>query len=279
MARTIALVLGAAAAIGAIALYAWMEWQPDHSTMALQPAIPMPPPPTAEQSAVPPPLVFEAEALDAGAVGKETASHEEEPPPLPASVLPPLAGQVTANWEDTQRRRTYGDLLKSMRLAPADEQRFLALLASRYAGETEEDERAARETEMALQGLLKGHWPQFAAYEQEMEERIYVMQCDEVMAARDAGLVPEQRRQLVTVMAQVRRSLATQATDQPDAWMQTERVFQANILANAAGILQPDQLPAFREALQQQIEATQLAQDLVPNTASGATPALPIPGR
>ena len=80
---------------------------------------------------------------------------------------------------------------------------------------------------------------------------------------------------MITMMAQVSRTLGEHPTDQPDAWMRAERAFQMNILGSAEGILQPEQLPAFREALQQQLEASQLAGENVP----GATLAPPIPGR
>ena len=275
MFRTRSLLLVAAAPIGAIALYVSMDLPPDRSATALEATIPA----SADPIATAPSSVSETQPPEDGAAGIELTSHEEEPPPPPASALPPMAEQVTANWEDNQRRRTYGDLLKLMRLTPADERQFLALLASRYSGETEEDERAGRETELGIQTLLKGHWPQFVAYEGEMEERIYVMQCDEVMAAHDARLDSEQRRLLVTMMAQTRRNLGDQPAAQPGAWMERERVFQANTLRNATAILKADQLAAFREALQQQLEASQVAHDLVPNTVPGTASSLPIPGR
>ena len=270
MTRTRSLLLVAAAPIGAIALYVSMDLPQDRSATPLEATIPVPAGPIATA----PFSVSETQPPEDGAAGIELTSHEEEPPPPPASALPPMAEQVTANWEDNQRRRTYGDLLKWMRLTPADERQFLALLTSRYSGETEEDEQAARETELGIQTLLKGHWPQFVAYEGEMEERIYVMQCDEVMAAHDARLDSEQRRLLVTMMAQTRRNLG----DQSGAWMERERAFQTNTLRDATAILKPGQLAAFREALQQQLEASQVAHDLVLGAAL-APPALPIPGR
>ena len=101
------------------------------------------------------------------------------------------------------------------------------------------------------------------------------MPCDEVMAAHDARLDSEQRHQLVAMMAQTPRNLG----NQPGAWMERECVFQVNTLRDATAILKAGRLAAFREALQQQLEASQVAHDLVPNPVPGTASSLPIPGR
>jgi hypothetical protein len=283
MTRLGSLSLGAAAAaVVAVSLYLWMELRQSHPLVAAE-SISLSPSATGEQplTASPSPA-FDANALVDEIVEVEAPSREAESAPMIALNLPPLTQQITVNWEDNQRRRTYRDLLKLMHLSPVEEEQFLALLAARCDGETEADDQAERETEGALQRLLAGHWPQFVAYEQEMEERIYVMQCDEVMAAHDVQLAPEQRRQLVSMMAQTRRSVGVQRTDQPEAWMQTERIFQATVLGNAANILKPEQLAAFRLALRQQLEASQLALQLASDVSPGVTAGaavLPMPLR
>jgi hypothetical protein len=168
-----------------------------------------------------------------------------------------LVGTQTAeNWKKIQTRLTYVDFLEAVGMTVAMEEQLLDLISSRYVGETAHDQENSDRTEMEIQILLGNNWHEFVNYESQMEERIYVMQCNEVMTAHQAPFSAEQRRLMVEAIidAQEAGFLWNSDGDNP-----LETTLEEALLRSAGGILEPHQLEPFREALRIQKNSGQMA--------------------
>lgn len=164
--------------------------------------------------------------------------------------------QVAENWERIQTRANYADFLEAVGLTAAKEEQLLDLIRSRYVGETAHDQENSDKTEIAIQRLLGNSWQAFITYENQMEERIYVMQCNEVMTAHHAPFDAEQRRLMVEAITDAQEAgfLGNSDGDNP-----LETTLEEALLRRAGGILEPHQFEPFREALIMQGNLGQMA--------------------
>ncbi len=187
----------------------------------------------------------------------------------------------------------YGDLGRTLKLSPQDSEQVMAMLTDRQAamagdpwgmladGELDEaklkemgDKSAAtkKEYDEKLKAILgEEKFKELETYEKTLGERVMLTQYDQTFNSAGVPLKAQQKDQLLQLMGDQRAKSPPSVFDQSgvdqgrnfkamedpeaiDKWIKQEEDYHQRVLNEAPKVLNPDQVVAFKQAMQQSFE-------------------------